>query len=66
MTIDLHLGYYRFKNLELRENMDLHKIEEKILSYTSFIDEIGVIIFNGYPFAFVYPDFKKIQVVNYK
>jgi len=67
LTIDLHLGYYRFKNLELREKMDLHKIEEKILSYTSFIDEIGVIIFNGYPFAFVYPDFnalKEAKIIN--
>ncbi len=37
--------------------MKLHKIKEKILSYTPFIQEIAVIMKNGYPFATVYPNF---------
>lgn len=47
--------------------MNLNKIEEKILSYTSFIKEIAVIVFKGYPFAFIYPDFdalKKAKIIN--
>ncbi len=47
--------------------MNLHKIEEKVRSYTKFIKEIEVIYHDGYPFALVYPDFdalREAKIIN--
>ena len=47
--------------------MDLHKIEEKVRSYTKFIKEIEIIDHDGYPFALVYPDFdalREAKIIN--
>ncbi|MDD5401040.1 MAG: 1-acyl-sn-glycerol-3-phosphate acyltransferase [Sulfurimonas sp.] len=47
--------------------MDLHKIEEKLSSYTLFIKEVAVIVHNGTFFAIVYPDFnalKEAKIIN--
>ncbi|DAB27819.1 MAG: glycerol acyltransferase [Sulfurimonas sp. RIFOXYD12_FULL_33_39] len=47
--------------------MDLNKIKEQVLSYTSYIKELTIIIQNGYPFALVTPDFealKRAKIIN--
>ena len=47
--------------------MDLHKIQEQVLSYTSYIKELAVIVHNAYPFAIVTPDFdalKEAKIIN--
>jgi long-chain acyl-CoA synthetase len=55
--------------LELRDKMDLKKIEEKVLSYSRFVKEIAVVIYKEHPFAFIYPDFealKEAKIINIK
>ena len=44
--------------------MDLHKIENKILSLSPFVKEIEVVMQDDFPFAYIYPDFEKLKKTN--
>lgn len=47
--------------------MDLNKIKEQVLSYTSYIKELTITVRDGYPFALVTPDFdalREAKIIN--
>lgn len=41
--------------------MDLHKIEQRVLNLSKYIQEIVIILFKEKPFAFIYPNFEALQ-----
>ena len=41
--------------------MDLHTIEQRVQSLSKYIQEIVIILHQGRPFAFIYPDFQALQ-----
>jgi len=44
--------------------MDLHKIEDKILSLSAYVKEIEVVIRDNSVFAYIYPDFEELKKAN--
>ncbi|MCK4874302.1 MAG: 1-acyl-sn-glycerol-3-phosphate acyltransferase [Sulfurimonas sp.] len=44
--------------------MDLHKIENKILSLSPFVKEIEVVMQDDFLFAYIYPDFQELKKAN--